>query len=309
MEVEEKKWTVEDTFLLARPLPAGMERAAFIDEFERARASHEMLVLFCSCEIVYSGRAEAFLPRGDRLIVIKQDGVFLIHQPEKGNPINYLKTGAELLLEKHEGHLMIKGKYLPNKEFLDVEIFTVYDAMRRRLEDGQEQVLQGSEADMSDHIRDNPSLISKGFRPLSREEHTTVGFLDVFGHDGNGSLVVVECKRYTAGLSAVSQLHRYVEKIKELRGTQQVKGVMASPKIAPNALEMLKQYGFEWRMVAPPMRHARHDRRQTALATFGAETQEKSEMKGEKGDADGREERKGRKGTEGDTRERGDIDG
>ena len=72
-----------------------MDRSSFIDHFEAARAKHEMLVFFCSCEIIYSGRAEAHLSKGDRLIVIKQDGVFLIHQPEKGNPINYLKSGTQ----------------------------------------------------------------------------------------------------------------------------------------------------------------------------------------------------------------------
>ena len=245
-----------------------MDRSAFLEEFDQSRRCHEMLAFFCSCEIVYSGRAEAFLPRGDRLIIIKQDGVLLIHQPENGNPINYLKSGAELRLEKYEGHLLLKGKYLPNKEFLDVEIFAVHDCIRRRLEDGQKQDLQGNEADMSDHIRDHPELISKSFVPLSREEHTKAGFLDVFGHEKNGRLVVVECKRYTAGLAAVSQLHRYVEKIRQLRGTQNVTGVMASPKIAPNALEMLKGYGYTWSMVQPPKRYERHARGQKSLDAF-----------------------------------------
>ncbi|MBR9692971.1 DUF91 domain-containing protein [Candidatus Woesearchaeota archaeon] len=245
-----------------------MNRADFIDHFTEARAKHEMLVFFCSCEIVYSGRAEAHLPKGDRLIVIKQDGVFLIHQPEKGNPINYLKSGAELNLEKHEGHLLLKGKFTPNKEFLDVEIYTVYDILRRRLEDGQQQTLMGSEADMSDHIRDNPKIISKDFKPVSREEHTKVGFLDVFGHDGKGKLVVIECKRYTAGLSAVSQLHRYVEKIKEIKGTKKVTGILACPKVTTNAKEMLKGYGYSWANIKPPQRHARHDKKQQNLSNF-----------------------------------------
>jgi endonuclease len=245
-----------------------MELAQFIAEFEKARARHELLAFSCSCEITYSGRAEAFLPRGDRLVIIKQDGVLLIHQPENGNPINYLKAGGELSLEKAEHHIILHGKYTPNKEFLDIEIFRVYDSFRRRLEDGQKQSLAGNEADMSDHIKEHPELISKDFKPLSREEHTKVGFVDVFGHDGKGNLVVVECKRYTAGLAAVSQLRRYVEKIKELRGTENVKGVMASPNIAPNALEMLKGYGFTWAHVHPPKRQERHAKAQKSLDAF-----------------------------------------
>jgi RecB family endonuclease NucS len=247
-----------------------MEMLQFAEEFEKAKSAHEALTFYCSCEITYSGRAEAFLPRGDRLIIIKQDGVLLVHQPENGNPINYLKAGGELWLEKTEHHVILHGKYTPNKEFLDIKIFRVYDAMRRRLEDGQRQSLAGNEADMSDHIRDHPEIISKDFKPLSREEHTKVGFVDVFGHDGKGSLVVVECKRYTAGLAAVSQLRRYVEKIKELKGTDNVRGVMASPSIAPNALEMLKGYGFTWAHVHPPKRQERHAKSQKSLDAFEA---------------------------------------
>jgi endonuclease len=245
-----------------------MDREQFVEEFEKARARHEMVVVFCECEIIYSGRAEAFLPRGGRLIVVKQDGVLLVHQPENGNPINYLKAGGELTLEKYEGHLVLHGKYTPNKEFIDIEIFRVYDLVHRRLEDGQKQTLTGNEADMSDMLRDHPEMIGKDFRPIAREEHTDVGFIDVFGHDGKGNLVVVECKRYTAGLDAVSQLHRYVEKIKLLKGTKGVTGVLASPKISPNALEMLKGYGYRWAEVSPPKRHERHDKPQKSLVEF-----------------------------------------
>ncbi len=243
-----------------------MDAADFLVAFEQARAARETLVCFAHCAVTYSGRAEAHLPRGDRLLILKQDGVLLIHQPEKGNPINYLKAGAELSVERREQHLLLKGRL--NKEFLEVELFRIYNAMRQKLEDGQQQVLHGNEAEMSDHLRDHPELIAPDFRPVSREEHTKVGFLDLFGHDGSGTLVVVECKRYTAGLSAVSQLRRYVEKMKKLRGTERVQGVLASPKITSNAEEMLKEYGFAWRMVEPPHRHARHDKAQQRLNEF-----------------------------------------
>jgi endonuclease len=257
-------------FLFGSGFAAPLDRDDFIELFEKAKGARETLVFFCDCEITYSGRAEAFLPLGGRVIVIKQDGVLLVHQPEGGNPINYLKAGGELMLEKYEGHLLLHGKYVPNKEFIDIELFRIQEAIRRKLEDGQRQVLTGNEADMSDMIREHPALISKEFRPVSREEHTAVGFVDVFGHDGEGNLVVIECKRYTAGLSAVSQLHRYVEKIKQLRGTPNVTGIMASPKISPNALEMLQGYGYAWRHVHPPNRHERHERQQRGLGDFAS---------------------------------------
>ncbi|MBR9702549.1 DUF91 domain-containing protein, partial [Candidatus Woesearchaeota archaeon] len=113
-----------------------------------------------------------------------------------------------------------------------------------------------------------PELISPDFKPLSREEHTKVGFIDVFGHDGNGSIVVVECKRYSASLACVTQLRRYVEKIKTLKGTEKVKGVMAAPGVTPNAMELLKEWGFSWSRVEAPKRLERHARGQKRLGEY-----------------------------------------
>lgn len=245
-----------------------MDLNQFIEHVRNAQEKSTFLTAFCQCTITYSGRAEAFLPRGDRAIILKQDGVLLIHQPINGNPINYLKAGCTITFEKLKNHIILHAKSADGKEFIDVEIFRVYDLMSRKLEDGQKQELAGSEADMSDMIRDNPELISKDFKPLSREEHTKVGFIDVFGHDGEGNIIVVECKRYSASLSCVTQLRRYVEKIKQLKGTNNVKGIMASPSITPNASELLKEWGFTWSRVEPPMRLERHMKNQKKLVEF-----------------------------------------
>lgn len=243
-----------------------VDKNNFRELFDKALAANQVLSFLANCEINYSGRAEAYLPKGDRLIIIKEDNVLLIHQPSGGMPINYLKAGADIRLEKNEGHLVLRAK--SGKDYLDVELYRIYDAMSRKLEDGQKQLLQGNEKDMSDMIKDNPILISKDFKPLSREEHTKFGFIDVFGHDGNGNLVIIECKRYNAGLSCVTQLRRYVEKIKELKGTQNVKGIMAAPGITANALVMLEEWGFKHIAVNPPKRLERYNKDQSDLSNY-----------------------------------------
>ena len=244
-----------------------MEIPDFKIKLEEALAKNESIVFFCSCEIKYSGRAEAFLARGDRIIVIKSDNTLLVHQPEKGNPINYMKPESKIDIERVENHLMLYGRNLESKDFLDIEIFRVYDFIGRKLEDGIKQELAGNEKDMSDMIKANPEIISSDFKPLSREEHTKFGFIDVFGHDGSGNIVIVECKRYTGSLQCVTQLRRYVEKIMELKGLKekQVKGILASPSISPNAKEMLEKWGFEWKQVNPPKRLERYNKSQKNL--------------------------------------------
>jgi len=245
-----------------------MELNDFRAGFKEALARNKSMVFFCNCEVRYSGRAEAFLPRGDRLIVVKSDNTVLIHQPEGSNPVNYMKPNSKIGLKHIENHLILKSQNLDYKDYLDIEIFRVYNFMSHKLEDGLKLELVGTEKDMSDMIKAKPELISKDFKPLSREEHTKFGFIDVFGHDNKGNLIVIECKRYTASLQSVTQLRRYVEKIKELKGTEKVKGILASPKISPNALEMLKKWGFEWKQVYPPKRLERYNHQQKKLYFF-----------------------------------------
>ncbi|MBN2141747.1 endonuclease NucS [Candidatus Woesearchaeota archaeon] len=249
-----------------------MELGDFRAEFDDALARNECLSFFCSCEIAYSGRAEAHLAQGDRMIFIKNDNTLLIHQPVGSAPINYMKAGGHITLKPVSGngqkYLHLKCVTADLKEYLDVQIFRVHTFMHHKLEDGAKQELAGNERDMSDMLKENPHLISDDFKPLSREEHTKFGFIDVFGHDKKGNLVIVECKRYTAGLDAVTQLRRYVEKIEELKGVKNVKGILAAPTISPNAKEMLEKWGFSFKAVEPPMRLDRFNKSQKSLVDW-----------------------------------------
>ncbi len=247
-----------------------MQLSDFKIKLEEALSKNESVVFFCDCQIKYSGRAEAFLARGERIILIKSDNTLLIHQPENSNPINYMKPGSKIDIERIDNHLMLYIRNLDSKDYLDVEIFRVYEFISRRLEDGIRQELAGNEKDMSNMIKNHPEIIRKDFNPLSREEHTKFGFIDVFGHDGKGNLIIVECKRYTGSLQCVTQLRRYVEKIIELKGLKKenVKGILACPSISPNAKEMLEKWGFEWKQVNPPMRLERYNKSQKSLSDW-----------------------------------------
>ncbi len=251
-----------------------MDLSSFRAELSRAVNAGETISFFCECSIAYSGRAEAELEKGGRLIIVKADKSVLVHQPEGSNPVNYMKPDSFIEIvevDTKEGKgVLLKSYNQKFKDYLDVFITKVFSFHSVKLEDGRKLVLVGSEKDMSDMIKDNPGLIGEDFSPLSREEHTKFGFIDVFGHDGNGNLVVVECKRYTAGFSAVQQLRRYVEKIVELKGVDKdsVKGVVAAPDIAKNAESMLKQWGFSFKRVNPPKRLEKFNKDQKSLVDY-----------------------------------------
>lgn len=241
-------------------------RVLFIESLN----SNKTISFFSNNRILYSGRAEAELEEGDRLIIVKSDNSVLVHQSEGSSPVNYMKAGSSVDVFLENGVLVMKCYNQKFKDSLTIFITRVFGFQAFKLVDGCKLVLAGSEKDMSDEIKNNPSLISSDFRPLSREEHNKFGFIDVFGHDGSGNLVIVECKRYTAGLSAVEQLRRYVEKMVELKGLDKskVRGVLAAPDIAKNAEEMLISWGFSFVKVFPPKRFESFNKSQLSLSNF-----------------------------------------
>jgi endonuclease len=119
-------------------------------------------------------------------------------------------------------------------------------------------------------LYENPEMIEKGFRPFSREEHTRFGFIDVFGTDKNGLLVIIECKRDVADFKAVAQLHRYVHRIMRSKGIREdtIRGVIAAPKISSNAMHMLKEHKYEFISVMPPKYLERFDKKQKRLGEY-----------------------------------------
>ncbi|MBR9700333.1 DUF91 domain-containing protein [Candidatus Woesearchaeota archaeon] len=241
-----------------------MDVKVFAKLVGKSLLKNETVVAFMKCNVSYSGRAESVLGEGDRMIVIKSDNTVLVHQPEGNNPVNYMKPGSEITFEDNILHVFNAKE----KAWLDVEMLEVYDVAKKKLEDGQKLDLAGNEKDMSDFLRDNPHKISSDFKPEKREHQTDVGFIDLFGHDGQGNLVVVECKRVTASLMAVDQLRRYVERVKQIKGVENVTGVLAAPGITPNAKEMLSSWGFIFSKVEPPKRLERWQKDQKSLAEF-----------------------------------------
>ncbi|MBW3019107.1 endonuclease NucS [Candidatus Woesearchaeota archaeon] len=227
---------------------------------------NETLVLGCNCRVRYSGRAEAVLNWGDRIVMIKSDNAVLIHQPQGNAPVNYMKPGTSHSVRTDGEHLFLVSNN--QKEKLEVEISRVHFFNSHKLEDGQTISLVGTEKDMSDMIYASPEMVEEGFKAASREEQTKYGFIDVLGVDKNGVLTVIECKRYGADLSTVTQLRRYVEKIMQSKGIEKVRGIVAAPKITSNALKMLEDWGYSFKEIRPPKYMEEFDKKQKTLEGF-----------------------------------------
>ena len=227
------------------------------------------IALFCHCSVTYSGRAESRLNEGDRLILIKSDRTLLVHQPTGSTPVNYMKEGSVHAFSFDEkDKIKVTSGNITSKEHLTLLISKVYSYHAHTLQDNEKIQIAGTEKDMSDMIYAQPSLIHAGFKPVSREERVTYGFIDVFGYDKDNNLVIIECKRYTGDLKAVDQLERYVRKMKQLKGVDNIKGILACPKISSTAKHMLESYGFSWCRLEPPKYLQKHKASQQTLKIF-----------------------------------------
>jgi RecB family endonuclease NucS len=95
-----------------------------------------------------------------------------------------------------------------------------------------------------------PELIEDGFKPISWEKKVEPGFVDVYGMDKMGRLVVIEVKRKTAGKEAVLQLAKYIDAIK-VKADRQIRGVLVAPGLGKDVQAMLVSMGLEFKGLDP----------------------------------------------------------
>jgi hypothetical protein len=95
-----------------------------------------------------------------------------------------------------------------------------------------------------------PELLEEGFKPITYEKKVEPGFVDVFGEDRDGNIVVVEIKRKTASKEAALQLSRYIAAVRE-KSSRRVRGVLAAPGLGKDVQRMLLTLGLEFRHLDP----------------------------------------------------------
>lgn len=209
-----------------------------------------LLIITACCRVFYEGRAKSTLEFGDRVLIIKSDGSFLVHKAEKRNPINWQPPGCKVKFEINNGSVVLKSLRSKPKEILEVEISKIHVIMYFIPQDYHDLNLVGSEEDMSRMVFQNPEMIENGFKPIAREKSISNGIIDILGKDKHGKLVILELKRGRATLDAVSQLKRYTDTLsKESDG---LRGILVAPSITESALKLLKGYGLEFHKLHPP---------------------------------------------------------
>ena len=239
-----------------------------VEEALRKRAT---ITIFACCKVEYEGRALSQLNWGERIILIKPDGSFLIHQDKKVEPVNWQPPKSKTRCYLSGERLILESHRRTPKELLSVEVRQVQFISYARIEDFEELEQAGYEKDMSDMIMDRPHIIEEGFMPKTREYSVEHGFIDILGKDSDGNLMVLELKARKAGINAVKQIRRYLQDLentdndylKECKAQKKkIRGILVAPSIMEDAREMIGEEGIEFVSVEPP-RELKRDKKIT----------------------------------------------
>jgi RecB family endonuclease NucS len=220
------------------------------EAIEKALAQRRTLIVAGNCKVLYSGRAKSTLDPGERMLIIKEDGSLLVHRPVGYEPVNWQPSGSVFHVQTKADAVEVHAVRQKPRENVRVIFHEVFMVSALNLADSGEFSLYASEKDMHKAILLKPSLLEEGFKPISYEKKVEPGFVDVYGVDKNGRLVVVEVKRKTAGKEAVLQLSKYIDAIKG-KADREIRGVLVAPSLGKDVQRLLVTLGLEFKALDP----------------------------------------------------------
>ena len=227
--------------------PSVEKAAVFIRE---AVSERKAVILVGNCWVEYKGRASSKLEPGERIVLIKEDGSVLVHRPIGYEPVNWQPAGCLFQTRAVGDILKVRAVRRKPAESVDIFFDRVYLLSAMSLIDRGDFSLHSSERDMQKAILLDPSLFEPDFKPISYEKQVEPGFVDVYGLDREGRLVVVEIKRKTAGKSAALQLAKYVDYVKTIVN-REIRGVLVAPNLAKGVQKLLVTLGLEFKALEP----------------------------------------------------------
>jgi len=231
--------------VLVNPTVAEAEEAV-----KEAVSQRRTLLVVGNCWAHYIGRAKSKLEPGERILIIKKDGSLLVHRSVGYEPVNWQPPGCIFQVQARDNALEIRAVRQKPHESVKVFFDRIQLVSALSLVDSGEFALYASEEDMHKAILLEPSLLEEGFKPISYEKKVEPGFMDFYGTDKNGKLVVAEIKRKTAGKEAALQLSKYIDAVKS-RANREVRGILVAPDIAKDVQRLLVTLGLEFKTLDP----------------------------------------------------------
>ena len=229
--------------------PTSKDSLTFVEKHHKSKVERTMLLLIGDCMVDYRGRAQSILDWGERIVMIKQDGNVLVHQPEMREPVNWQPSGTTTEFKEENNSFVIRSRHIHPPEKMKITFRNLKMIIATSLRDNADLVIAGMEIDVVNQIISEPDIIEEGLRISKREKHVKSGLIDLFGYDKNHTPTIIEVKRSIANISAVHQLRMYVTDIKKDVKEANVRGILCAPHVPDMVKHLLSDYDLEWREV------------------------------------------------------------
>jgi RecB family endonuclease NucS len=197
-----------------------------------------MRLLVARCSVRYTGRLCTDAGEAVRLLMIKADGTFMVWSDwgaSSVKPLNWMSPPT--VIEETDGLIVVRKRGARTEDRLEIQVTEILSDVTHdmgRPEEESEPAKDGVEADLQQLLAEQPHWCGEGLRLVRREWPTDVGPVDLMCRDGDEQWVAVEIKRI-AGLEAVEQLTRYLERIRLDPAFISCRGVLAAQRIKPQA--------------------------------------------------------------------------
>jgi endonuclease len=207
-----------------------------------------MRLIVARCSIVYSGRLDTHLAEATRLLMVKADGTFMVWSDYGGasvKPLNWMTPPT--VIEESPGRIVVRKRAGSSEDQLQIAIAEVLSDVTHEMGSPEADVAlakEGVEAHLQELLAQRPEWCGEGFRLVRREWPTDIGPVDLMCRDAAAGWVAVEIKRI-AGIEAVEQLTRYLERIRIDPAFAACRGVLAAQSIKPQARVLAGARGIE----------------------------------------------------------------
>jgi endonuclease len=208
-------------------------------------------LILARCSVRYSGRLSATLGESLRLVIVKSDGSVLVHADSGGyKPLNWMTPPTVIEEQAGEGgaeRIVVRKRGAASEDRLEILISEVLSDSEHEMgspDDDSGLAKDGVEAHLQELLAEQPEWCGEGFRLVRREWPTDIGPVDLMCRDVDEGWVAVEVKR-VAGIDAVEQLARYLERIHRDPAFGSCRGVLAAQVIKPQARVLARARGIE----------------------------------------------------------------
>ena len=141
------------------------------------------------------------------------------------------------VIEESPSQIVVRKRAKSDGDRLEIDIAEVLSDVTHDMgtPDGDTALTKdGVEAHLQELLAEQPAWCGEGLRLVRREWPTDIGPVDLMCRDSDDEWVAVEVKRI-AGIEAVEQLTRYLERIRLDPAFASCKGVLAAQTIKPQA--------------------------------------------------------------------------